>query len=613
MKLEIGTLYDASHKGRCHARGETFWFEYLQEILCQLGISAKKITPEASGIEEKLRELKVLFMGTQHVHDYGIEGAARNIEDWVAEGGLLIGFKTEGLDHVFGNTHHSDVTQIKDDFTESGYFDFGNHPLTQGIHSVITPAQKLLIFSDIRAVAPDSSEQIAGLYLKEEGREEGAAITINQVGKGLAVYFSFDVAKTFWVLHHGKPVYEGSEGTGNRWWIRSPQKTVIGDHSDKVGYADEMLFLLQNIIALTKTPFIYQLPPKGDTIPAALFHWAGDDEGDRTDIQLRASNWMKKKGLPYHINVMEVAGEEIPLTKEDADAILENGHELSCHYNFTLCDGKPQKSDKSNPLMATESETERQAERFTNKFGLKPLAGANHCCIWYGGSEPAKWMKNVGGIANNHYCSPGHTFNGSSLNFGFGTSYPYYFYEDAENGNNRIGFMEIPITGYELGHRASSSGDMMEVDLSEVVMAVDVASYYHLIFNMFYHPVYIHEESGARKAIEGFLDYIAEKGIPVVHMGTNGVAEWWNARRESSVSNVTYDKHSLSFGAACSYKEGMIIKIPVDGKTMNLRIDDQERPFETKEEFGCTWLYFICPWGDHKIQLIAEGSMEWKK
>ena len=613
MKLEIATLYDASHKERCHARGETFWFEYLQEILCQLGISARKITPEASGIEEKLRELKVLFMGTQHVHDYGTKGAARDIEVWVAEGGLLIGFRTEGLDHVFGNTHHSDVTQNVDDFTASGYFDFENHPLTQGIHSVIAPDQKLLIFSDIRAVASDSSEQIAGLYLKETGREEAAAITINQVGKGLAVYFSFDVAKTFRVLHHGKPVYEGSEGPGNRWWIRSPQKTVIGAHSDKVGYADELLFLLQNIIAWTKHPFIYQLPPKDDTIPAALFHWAGDDEGDRTGIQLRASNWMKGKGLPYHINVMEVAGEKIPLTKEDAVAILENGHELSCHYNFTLCDGKPRESDKNNPLRATESEIKKQAERFEDKFGLKPLAGATHCCIWYGGPEPAKWMKNVGGIANNSNASPGHIFNGSNLGFAFGTAYPYYFYEDAKNGNDRIGFMEIPITGYELGHRASSGGDKMEVDLSEAVMAVDVAATYHLIFNMFYHPVYIHEESGARKAIEGFLDTIAKKEIPVVHMGTNAVAEWWNKRRESSVSNVCYDRHTWSFDASCAYKEGMIIKIPVDEKAMNLRIDDQERAFETKEEFGYTWLYFICPWGDHRVQLIAEGSMEWNK
>ena len=173
--------------------------------------------------------------------------------------------------------------------------------------------------------------------------------------------------------------------------------------------------------------------------------------------------------------------------------------------------------------------------------------------------------------------------------------------------------MEIPITGYELGHKASGGGDKMEVDLSEVVMAVDVAAHYHLIFNMFYHPVYIHEGSGARKAIEGFLDYIAEKGIPVVHMGTNAVAEWWNQRRESRVSNVTYDKHTLSFDASCSYKEGMIIKVPVDEKVVNLRIDDQERAFEEKEEFGYTWLYFICPYGSHKVQLLTEGRKGWKE
>ncbi len=608
----IGYICDEALKQELNNNNRNYWDVYIGEINEQLGLCAAPHALQKFEHEDAIKESTALFVGHQSGQRL-TSTMKKNLHEWVKKGGLLIGFGIEGLDEVFGIETLRTVEQSQDDFSVSGYFDLGNHPLSQGIYSVIAPAQKLLIFSDIRAVVPDSSEQIAGLYLKEEGREEGAAITINQVGKGLAVYFSFDVAKTFWVLHHGKPVYEGSEGPGNRWWIRSPQKTVIGDHSDKVGYADELLFLLQNIIALTKTPFIYQLPPKGDTIPAALFHWAGDDEGDGKGIQLRASNWMKGKGLPYHINVMEVAGEEIPLTKEDAAAILKNGHELSCHYNFTIYDGKQKESDKDNPLMASEPEVERQAERFKNKFGLKPLAGANHCCIWYGGSEPAKWMKKVGGIANNHYCSPGHTFNGSSLNFGFGTSYPYYFYDDAKNGNKRIGFMEIPITGYELGHRASSLGDKMEVDLSEVAMAVDVAATYHLIFNMFYHPVYIHEESGARKAIEEFLDTIAEKGIPVVHMGTNAVAEWWNKRRESRVSNVTCDRHTWSFDASCSYKEGMIIKIPVDEKAMNLRIDDQERAFETKEEFGYTWLYFICPWGDHKVHLKAEGSMEWKK
>ena len=607
----IGYICDEALRQELNNNNQNYWDVYIGEINEQLGLCAVPLSLQKLEHEDAIKEMAALFIGRQSGQRL-TSTIKKNLHEWVEKSGLLIGFGVKGLDDVFGIETQRTVEQGRDDFTVSGYFNFGAHKLTQGIHSVIAPAQKLLIFSDIRAVTPNSSEQIAGLYLKEEGQEETAAITINHYGKGLAVYFSFDVAKTCWVLHHGKPVYEGRKGTGNRWWIRSPQKTVIGDHSDKVGYADELLFLLQNVIALTKYPFIYQLPPKGDKIPAALFHWAGDDEGDRTGIQVRASNWMKGKGLPYHINVMEVAGKEIPLTKEDAAAILKNGHELSCHYNFNLYDGKQKESDKSNPLMATESEVERQAKLFEDKFGLKPLAGANHCCIWYGGSEPAKWMTKVGGIANNNYCSSGHTFNGSNLNFGFGTSYPYSFYDDVKNENRRIDFMEIPITGYELGHRASGGGDKMEVDLSEVVMAVDVAAHYHLIFNMFYHPVYIHEGSGARKAIEGFLDYIAEKGIPVVHMGTNAVAEWWNQRRESRVSNVTYDKYTLSFDASCSYKEGMIIKVPVDEKVVNLRIDDQERAFEEKEEFGYTWLYFICPYGNHKIKLDL-GSVQDKK
>jgi hypothetical protein len=382
-----------------------------------------------------------------------------------------------------------------------------------------------------------------------------------------------------------------------------------------VAYTDEILFLLQNIIARTKHPFIYQIPPMDSKIPDALFHWAGDDEGDNKGIQVKASNWMKQKGLPYHINVMEVANKEIPLTKEDAARIIKNGHEISCHYNFTISDGIQKKRDGSNLIKATEFEVKRQSELFESKFGLKPLAGASHCVIWYGGSEPAKWMMKAGGIANNNYCSPGSDFNGSNLNFGFGTSYPYHFYDDSENANKRIDFLEIPITGYELGHRASSLGDKMEVVLPEVLEAVDIASYYHLIFNMFYHPLYIYDESGARKAIEGFLNYINKRGITVIHMGTNAVAEWWNERSKSKVSNVTHDKDILSFEATCCCKEGMIIKVPVDSKGVHLRIDNQKRTFEEKNEFGNTWLYFICPHGNHKVQLLTrkiEGEVNGK-
>jgi len=597
-KIEIAYLYDKLHKERLNKQGENFWFEYIKEVFCQMGVWGKEIAPGVLKDEEKMDELKALFINDTNVEHYGID-VVKNIDDWIAKGGILIGFKTKGLDNIFGNIYQSEIKQV-DDFTISGYFSFKKHKLTEGIHSFVCPSQKLLIFSDIRAVTTNQSKEIAKLYVEKDAEAFASAITINNYGKGFAVYFSFDVARTFWVLHQGRPVYKNPDNI----WLRTSQKSVIEDNSSKVGYTDEILFLLQNIIALTKYPFVYQIPPKDGKIPAALFHWGGDDEGDNSGIQIKASNWMKEKELPYHINVMEVANKKIPLTKEDAAEIIKNGHEISCHYNFTIYDGKQKKRDGSSLLKATEFEVKRQSKLFEDKFGLKPLAGATHCLIWYGGCEPAKWMAEVGGIANNGYISSGPAFNGSNLSFGFGTSYPYYFYDDAKNKNKRINFMEIPITAYELGHKASSGGDKMEIDSAEVYMAVDIASYYHLVFNMFYHPYYIYNESGARKAIEGFLDYINRKGITVVHMGTNAVAKWWNERAKSKISNITYYKHTLSFDASCSYKEGMIIKIPVDdGKVVSLRIDNQDSKFEEKREFGYKWLYFICPYGSHKIKL----------
>lgn len=608
--MQIGYFYDKSRKERLNKRGKNFWFEYIKEIFCQLGISGKEVSPTLLEVGEDISEVKVLFIEDSNVQDYGVN-VVRNIKNWVNKGGMLIGFGTEGLDDLFGNTYKSYIKQTGNDFTIAGYFSFEKHRLTSEIHSPICPSQKLLIFSVIRAVASNGSKQIAGLYMKKDGGVYASAITINSYGKGYAVYFCFDVTKTFWVLHQGRPIYEDIYHEG---WLRTPQKTVVGismgrdgrsikKNSDKVGYVDEILFLLQNIIALTKYPFIYQIPPRDDKIPVALFHWAGDDEGNSTGIQIKASNWMKEKRLPYHINVMEVAGKKIPLTKEDALKIIENGHEISCHYNFTIYDGKQKKQDKDNPLKATKFEVKRQSKLFRDKFGLKPLSGANHCCIWYGGCEPTKWMEKVGGLATNCFLTPGITFNANSLNFGFGTSYPYFFYDNYKNENKRINFMSIPVTGYELGHKASGGGDKMETDFSEVHMAVNVASYYHLIFNMFFHPVYIHEKSGARLAIEEFLNYVRKNKLIIANMGTNAVAQWWAERAKSKISNVIYHKNTLFFDAFCFYKGGMIIKVSIDDTEVNLMIDGRNCEFEAKKEFGSRWLYFICPYGSHKIQL----------
>ncbi|MDD3925228.1 MAG: hypothetical protein PHT33_01060 [bacterium] len=523
--LQIACLYDRHSKEEANRAGWNYWAAYQQEIFSQLGASAVRF--EAADLTEAaLSRLQVLSIGDTAIRDAGVVQA---ITDWVSRGGLLVGYAVPELDHLFGNTHHSDIKQQPDDYTISGYLSFSSHKLTQGLHSPVQPDQPLLICSDIRAVIPDSSEEVAGMFIG--GKKVASAITVNRYGQGRAVYFAFDLPKTFWVLQHGRPVYKVDDSSRHKdkWWLRTPQKSIIRGHSPATGYTDELLFLLQNIIAQAGCPLIHQIPPDGDTIPVALFHWAGDDDGDVTGIQLKASDWMAAKGLPYHINVMETEAGIIPLSKEDAVKILSNGHELSCHYNFLLDNGREQASSQENPYKVGQAETARQTEHFKEKFGLKPLAGANHCLIWYGGSEPARWMQSQGGIAsNNNLLSSDRHINGSSLNFGFGTAYPYHYYEDTDHGNERLEFIEIPITGYELGHNLSIDDSNTEIKTGEVQAAADIAVYCHLTFNMFYHPHYISREGPARQAIEEFLRYIEEKKLKVIHLGTNELAAWWH-------------------------------------------------------------------------------------
>ena len=115
---------------------------------------------------------------------------------------------------------------------------------------------------------------LAGLY-DSSGRDlKSSAIHWNGYGRGAAAYFAFDPAKTIWILHEGRPLDPPDKEIP---YPRAADKCVIGNNSRKVPYADELCFLLQNMMARSSQPFIHQVPPEGDTIPDALFYWGGDE------------------------------------------------------------------------------------------------------------------------------------------------------------------------------------------------------------------------------------------------------------------------------------------------------------------------------------------------
>jgi len=534
--LQAGWVYDEERHRTLNTQGRNYWSVYISEILSRLGLTAQTIHPAALADSQRIGDYSLLFIG-RILESRLPEGAASVLSGWVAQGGVLVGFATQGLDDLFGVEAEGWIDQPQDEFSISGYFRFSDLPLTTDIHSDYHPSQPLVTVSPLRRVTPTSSEVVANLLLpasERPGKGEDAeptpwaAITQRQLGSGWAFYFAFDVAQTMWTIHQGRPVDADYDGDG---YLRAGDARIIAENETEVGYTDELHFLLQKIIGLQPLPLIHQIPPVDGGVADVLFFFGGDDEAAH-GIQVTASGFMKSRNLPYHINLMPVE-REFGVSADEIEQIESNGHELSLHYDFM--------TGFEHPTGFSEQDVKQQAELFRQAFGRAPVCTVNHCCRWTGWCEPARWMVAVGQKADNSWIgAPTPPINPvNTIDFSFGTAFPRHVWEDWAHSNERLDFVVEPITAYEVGYLNE------DTDFDILHRAVDLAAKYRLTMNMFYHPVYIADYPACQQAIDELLRYIQGKGIVPAFMGNDALALWWLQRAEARVEQVVLDGQQL--------------------------------------------------------------------
>jgi hypothetical protein len=439
---------------------------------------------------------------------------------------------------------------------------------------------------------PQTSKPLAKFYGPNGVFMGTAAITRRDIGAGAAFYFAFHVPKTLWILQQGRPVDKDYDGDG---YLRVSDAAVIRPHEIEVQYADEIKWLLQNMIATRPVPFIYAMPPLDDQIPDALFYWGGDDEGV-PNAQLFASLFMKERGLPYHMNIMPKEG-RFALTVEEARAIEANRHEIALHFN--VIDGH------KHPYHFTEADVREQMELFRKTFGKTSVCSVNHWCTWTGWAEPAKWFSASGGKGDNcriHASSP--PLNPTNMmGFSCGTTFPFYVYDDWRGANKRIDFVLQPIMAYETGYNNRTN----QPDFTLFPQIIELAAKYHLTADMFYHPVCIHRFSSCRAAIIEFLRLLREKNVTAKHVGNDELCRWWNARSASSIGAVKASRYVVTFECDAAYDEGMIAKVPV-GRRMarGATVDGSDGVFRRAREFGQEWAFVAMPRGKHTVEIVME-------
>jgi hypothetical protein len=589
MPIRQSAYYrDDDLRAQANAGGENYWPTYTAEICDQLGLKA--VPWQRPDWLAELAQTAVLILPDLPA-DYLTAEEQVALREWVQAGGLLIGFATGGLDDLFGIEIEDSLPQAPDAFSLVAVLRFVEPELARPLlppAEVDTPVPVASPVQLLRA-AEDCREVLRLVSLTGEDLRR-PAVTLREVGQGQALYCAFDVAHSVWAMHHGRPITGDRDGDGK---LRMSDAMILQPFSTGLPYADLLVMVLRNVIARRGVPFLYALPPLPDSgaVPDALFHWGGDDEG-AAGQQIPASDFMRELGLPYHFNIMPDATGKFALSQEEFARIKANGHEPSLHFNFI--------EGCKHPYAFTREDIHRQVGWYRQAFSETPVCSVFHWTTWTGWSEPAVWMAECGLLSDNsriHQPSPP-TNPINLVGFGFGTSYPFHFYHDWRENNQRIRFLGVPITAYEPGYWR----DTEVLDTRPFQRAIDLACRWHLTMNMFFHPVCIYGFPQCREAIRWGLAALAEQGVVALHMGNDELTHWWLARSDTRLT-AAEEGGVLHCEVECPWASGCVLQLywPAEGVTVT--VDGEPAEGLLREEWGGRWLYVAVPAGSHRVEL----------
>ncbi|GGD98436.1 hypothetical protein [Paenibacillus nasutitermitis] len=596
-----GYIYDQPTKDHTLSQGRNYWYAYMEEIWDEMGLRASRLTRADLSVLGSLAQLKFLFID---VHDLSA-AEQQSLREWVSQGGILIGSAIKGADDLFGIQSLAVQSQPDDEYTISGYANFQMEAGAQ--ENRLDPFYQfrgalLPIISPLSIVEVKADHAQAAAMLLNAGRMPMAkaypAVVEGRIGQGQTWYFAFDFAQTLWVMHQGRPIDRDYDGDG---YYRTGDAIPFSRlHDLSIPYGDYWLQFLEGILTQHPQPFIHQLPPFADgNVPDLLIHYGGDDECV-PEYQMIASNYMKAKGLPYHINLMPIAG-KFAIDSEEFKAIKNNGHDLSIHFDFV----KPH-------FHYTEKDIQEQINLFTEAFGETPIASVNHWCTGTGWAEHARWASAHGMKGDN---SRAHAFNPpynpiNLMGYGFGTVYPHFVYDDYKHGNVKIPFVNIPIGFFEPRIYEESRVE----DISRIHEAIDRAAFFRWTLNMFIHPVYIaddNENKHCLPALDEVLDYLEVKRLKAIHHSTNQLCLWWIDRSQTRIDDYAVSVNAnnqsvISFVAETEAVSGVIVKLPLPASVSEpifYMLDGERKATVIQQQNGRLWALVQVPKGKHEIEI----------
>ncbi|MDX1377890.1 MAG: hypothetical protein R3307_03505, partial [Anaerolineales bacterium] len=486
------------------------------------------------------------------------ESQAEMIEAYVLQGGRLVSMKPpDRLESVFG-LKRSEGTLSR------GYIKTEpDHPASEGINP-----STLQIHDTAHLYTLSNAQTIAWLYSDRAVATEYPAIAINQYGEGLAVVFTFDLAKSIAYMRQGNPDHVNQDDDGLEG-VRSVDLFVdwIDLERIHIPQADEQQRLFVNILAhLSKTPLprLWYFPEDNKSVLIAT----GDSHSNPANFIEEVLEIADKYGghftvyyspqivndvgraarlsrfwLTDHVPVMsELLGEEFGSpTPFMVEGWRARGHEIALHpYVETGLD-----------------EWELYWKEFTGRgYGPVSQTVRTHRILWTGWTETARVQASHGMRMNFDYYHVGpslQTKNGEWVNGHLtGSGRPMKFIDEqgriidlyqqlTQLADEHLIPMDVPGWG---GWPQLTAQEAVEVSKYLLDSSVKNNDYCAIGGQFHVDPFQLGGDPAekGRTFLEDTLDYANELGVPIL-----SAQEWLDftdLRHDSNFTDVVWDANA---------------------------------------------------------------------
>jgi hypothetical protein len=347
---------------------------------------------------------------------------------------------------------------------------------------------------------------IAYIYSDDSTPTTLPAVTMYQFGKGHAVCFTYDLAKSTVLFHQGQFKYrsngENEDPDGDVIYRQNDLLFKYLDHSKtNIPQADvqqDLLVNAVNYLAQFKKPLprLWYYPDKAMSI---VWITGDGDDATKKDILTYARKTHEYGG---YYTLFEGAGNEFD--KEIDQTLLGEGHSTGKHVNLGC---------RKPSLRGAEQEITREIQAFIKDYGHQPLTDREHCLNWVGWTEHAKYL----------------AANGIRINSD-ATSFIVNDGDKSYLNASGLPMKYIDETGIMIDLYQQSTTFYEKIDTTVVNESLEK---YHSVLTYSFHPVY---SSTRLSLVETAASNAKSKGIPMV--SGDAWAKFVDARRDMKFLKV---------------------------------------------------------------------------